>query len=74
MLINMLLSSFLTVAGLGGDGNLDVVEAYDFLVAYGKIEEDSRVKRDAELPQWFKAIDYNQDGLIQPIELDHDTY
>jgi len=61
-------------ADLSGDGNLDVIEAYDFLVAHGKIEEDSRVKRDAELPQWFKAIDYNQDGLIQPIELDHDIY
>ena len=60
----------MTEADISGDGNLDFDEAFNFLVAYGKITEDSRMKRDTETPQWFKAIDVNGDGLIQQGELD----
>ena len=63
----------MTEADINGDGDLDFDEASNFLVAYGKIaEEDSRMKSDAKLPQWFKAIDANGDGLIQPSELDYE--
>ena len=51
---------------------LDLDEATDYLVSHDQLTEDSRRGRIAE-PEWFKIMDANKDGLIQPSELDEDS-
>jgi len=66
--------SIMDVADTNGDGLLDAVEAAEFLGNVGKIQvhEVDRVKRSAETPLWFAAMDTNSNGFIEPIEIDGD--
>jgi len=66
--------SIMDVADTNGDGLLDAVEAAEFLGNVGKIQvhEVDRVKRSAETPLGFAAMDTNSNGFIEPIEIDGD--
>jgi len=63
---------------LNADGALDIYEASELAHVLGKITNDQRVEKRSvdlpvtDLPDWFKAMDTNMDGLIQGKELDRD--
>ena len=56
---------FSTAVDSNKDGVIDLSEAAD----YHKVEVKSR-----EVPVWFKKMDTNGDGYIQPLGLDRDYY
>jgi len=66
--------SILNEADTIGDGLLDATEAAEFLGNVGKLQvhEVERVKRSAETPVWFAAMDTNANGFIEPLEIDGD--
>ena len=52
------------------DGIIDLNEAATYL---NKAEEIKGLK-SGEYPQWFKQMDTNSDGKLQPLELDKDYH
>ena len=44
------------------------------LARYLNKTEEVRGMKWGDFPQWFKEMDDNHDGLIQPLELDQDYY
>ena len=52
------------------DGAIDLKEAVIHLKHLNLTEELA----NGELPEWFKDMDTNNDGLIQPLELDADFH
>ena len=59
-------SLFPTAADLNKDGVIDLKEAASFV--------NKEVEVSGEVPDWFKRMDTNKDGVIQPLELDKDYY
>ena len=57
---------FSTAVDSNKDGVIDLIEAAD----YRKLEQ----VKSREVPVWFKKMDTNGDGYIQPLELDKDYY
>ena len=37
-------------------------------------QEIERVKRSVDIPDWFSSMDLNENGVIDPLELDADFY
>ena len=48
------------------DGVIDLKEAAGYV--------NKEVEVSGEVPDWFKRMDTNKDGVIQPLELDKDYY
>lgn len=56
----------LKAADSNKDGVIDLKEAAGFV--------NKEVEVSGEVPDWFKRMDTNKDGVIQPVELDKDYY
>ena len=57
-------------ADINKDGAIDLEEAARHLNLIGELKQ----LKSGESPKWFMEIDKNNDGLIQPLELDKDYY
>ena len=56
------------------DSNKDGVISLNEGARYLNKTEEVRGLRNGDFPQWFQEMDENNDGLIQPLELDKDYY
>ena len=63
-------------ADLDGNSVMDLTEALFYLEKVGKLNaqdvEETLIKN--EIPTWFVEMDTNEDGFIEPVELDGDYY